>query len=37
MMRALVAAVLVLAQHDSVVDVEHAMQTFAARFTHPGS
>lgn len=30
-------AVLVLAEHDSVVDVEHAMQTFAARFTHPGS
>lgn len=30
-------ALLVLAEHDSVVDVQHAMQTFVARFTHPAS
>lgn len=30
-------AVLVLAEHDSVVDVQHAMQTFVAHFTHPAS
>lgn len=30
-------AVLVLAEHDSVVDVQHALQTFATRFTHPAS
>lgn len=30
-------AVLVLAEHDSVVDVQHALQTFTTRFTHPAS
>ena len=30
-------ALLVLAQHDSVVDVEHVLGTFEARFTHPAS
>lgn len=30
-------ALLVLAQHDSVVDVEHVLGTFETRFTHPAS